>query len=194
MPDYFQNKYRIDSHRFKNWDYRTPGWYFVTICTGEGIHYFGEINDDIMGLSDIGGETWAFWYEIPDHHPHVKLGEFIVMPNHVHLTIRLTNHNPGNTTVETCHGTSLHSGDSRRRNGYMAEIAPKSGSVSIIINQYKGALKTWCKKNGDGDFAWQPGFHDHIVRTPRSLYRINAYIRTNPERWEEDRYHPDNRR
>jgi len=74
----------------------------------------------------------------------------------------------------------------------MAEITPKSGSLSIIINQFKGAIRTWCKNNGYGDFAWQPGFHDHIVRTPRSLYRIHAYIRTNPERWEEDRYHPGN--
>jgi len=145
-----------------------------------------------MGLSEIGGMVWNYWYEIPEHQSSVRLGSFIVMPNHVHMTIGLTDPNPGNTTVETCHGTSLQSDGSGMQKNFMAEISPKSGSLSIIINHFKGAIRTWCKNKGYGDFAWQPGFHDHIVRTPRSLHNIDAYIRTNPDRWEEDPYHPGN--
>ncbi|MCF7803755.1 MAG: transposase [Candidatus Marinimicrobia bacterium] len=210
MPDYFRNKYRIDSHRLKGWDYRTPGWYFVTICTYEGIEYFGDIRNKIMGLSELGCTVWKYWYEIPTHQPHVQLGEFIVMPNHVHLTMQLTKgsidknrpvetlHQAGTndskevSEVETCHGTSLQGNGPASRIKFMAEISPKSGSLSIIINHFKGAIRTWCKNNGHGTFAWQPGFHDHIVRNNTSLERINEYIRTNPEYWEEDRYHPGN--
>ena len=39
------NKYRIESSRLKNWDYGWKGFYFITICTGNRIHYFGEIVD-----------------------------------------------------------------------------------------------------------------------------------------------------
>ena len=44
----FKNKYRIESTRLKGWDYRNPGYYFVTICTKNRNHYFGAVeNDDV---------------------------------------------------------------------------------------------------------------------------------------------------
>lgn len=194
MPEYFKNKYRIDSVRLKGWDYRSPGWYFVTICTYEGIHFFGDVHNDIMGLSDIGCKAWEFWYEIPEHHTHVKLGEFIVMPNHVHLTLVLTEKPESTRSVETRHGVSLPKGPkppiAKRKLNRFSHLV--SGSLSVIFNQYKGAVKTWCKKHGHGNFDWQSGFYDHIVINSQSLERINNYIRTNPENWDEDRYHPDN--
>ena len=33
------------------------------------------------------------------------------------------------------------------------------------------------------DFAWQPRYYDHIIRTRIELYRIRKYIRENPEKW-----------
>jgi len=84
MPDKFQNKYRISSARLKNWDYGSNAIYFVTICTQNREHYFGEIVDGQMNLSDTGKMANRFWYEIPNHFPFVQLGEFVVMPNHVH--------------------------------------------------------------------------------------------------------------
>jgi len=192
MTEYFKNKYRTESHRLRGWDYRAPGWYFVTICTHEGSHFFGEVDTGIMGLSDIGCIAWKYWYEIPEHHPHVRLGDFIVMPNHAHMTVQLTT-KTNKRGVETCHGTSLlHNDCSAEQENPMAAISPKPGSLSIIINQFKGAVRTWCKQNDRGDFAWQPGFYDHIVRNQISLDRINEYICTNPEKWENDRYHPEN--
>jgi len=77
----------------------------VTICTYDGINYFGEIRNKTIGLTDIGCVVWKYWYEIPEHHPHVRLGEFIVMPNHVHLTVQLIKRNiDKNSPVETFHG------------------------------------------------------------------------------------------
>ena len=43
MDDKFQNKYRIPSARLQNWDYASDGAYFITICTKNREHYFGEI-------------------------------------------------------------------------------------------------------------------------------------------------------
>ena len=37
-----------------------------------------------MKLSPTGVLVDKFWCEIPDHFPHVKLGVYVVMPNHVH--------------------------------------------------------------------------------------------------------------
>jgi len=37
-----------------------------------------------MKLSTLGAITQGFWHEIPKHFPFVELGEFVVMPNHIH--------------------------------------------------------------------------------------------------------------
>jgi len=48
-----------------------------------------------MELSVIGQIASTCWIEIPNHFPFVKLGEFIVMPNHIHgiITIDKPIHN-----------------------------------------------------------------------------------------------------
>ncbi|MEX2369830.1 MAG: hypothetical protein WD578_02400 [Bacteroidales bacterium] len=50
----FRNKYRIESSRKQNWDYRWDGAYFVTICTKNMVRYFGDIVDGEVKLSGIG--------------------------------------------------------------------------------------------------------------------------------------------
>ena len=84
MQDKFQNKYRIPSARLQNWDYSSNGAYFITICTQNREHYFGEIKDAAMQLSTIGQLAEQYWKEIPNHFPFVELENFVVMPNHIH--------------------------------------------------------------------------------------------------------------
>jgi hypothetical protein len=55
----------------------------------------------------------------------------------------------------------------------------KSNSIGSIINQFKRICTITIKTRGF-DFAWQPRFHDHIIRTRIELYRIRKYIRENP--------------
>ena len=43
--DKFKNKYRIPSTRLQTWDYGSDGFYFITICTKNRKHFFGEIAD-----------------------------------------------------------------------------------------------------------------------------------------------------
>ena len=41
--DKYKNKYKIPSNRLQGYDYGSTGCYFVTICTKNREHYFGEI-------------------------------------------------------------------------------------------------------------------------------------------------------
>ncbi|MEH6679331.1 MAG: hypothetical protein V7724_02230 [Sediminicola sp.] len=66
------------------WDYRTNSAYFITICTLHRKPYFGAIKKGRMELSDIGTIATHVWYEIPNRSMFVKLGEFVVMLDHVH--------------------------------------------------------------------------------------------------------------
>lgn len=84
MNNKFQNKYRIPSARAPWWDYGNNAAYFVTICTRNREHYFGEIIQHTMRLTEIGKQAEICWNEIPEHFPFVIMDEFVVMPNHVH--------------------------------------------------------------------------------------------------------------
>ena len=80
----FRGKYRISSARWQNWDYRWVSAYFITICTKNRKCFFGEISNSIMKLSDVGILADIFWNEIKNHTKNIELGEYVVMPNHVH--------------------------------------------------------------------------------------------------------------
>ena len=84
--DKFQNKYRIASARLQHWDYGSPGLYFITVCTKNRKHYFGEISNDEMILNDLGFFVQSEWIKSPEIRPdmNLELGEFVVMPNHFH--------------------------------------------------------------------------------------------------------------
>lgn len=170
MSGKFQNKYRIESARLPNWDYGWNAAYFVTICTKNRICWFGDAVDGEMVLNDLGKIADDCWLEIPEHFPFVKLGEHIVMPNHVHGIVVI------DKPVET-----PESG--------VSTIKWKPGTLGVIINQYKRAVTIGCRKI-HADFAWQSRFHDHIIRNDESFHRISNYIKNNPSNWSDDQFRP----
>ncbi|HRE56246.1 MAG TPA: transposase [Candidatus Kapabacteria bacterium] len=209
----YQNKYRSESARAQWWDYGNEGAYFITICTKNREHFFGEIINGIMHLSHLGVLADVFWHEIPHHSPNVKLGAFVVMPNHIH-GILILNDNVGtlngnvgtlngnvgtlNGNVGTLHATSLRQQQQRpsslsqppntetiTKNQQMANISPQSGTVSAIIRAYKSAVTKHANRLGIEN-GWQPRFHDHIIRNDIEYQRIHNYIVNNPLKWEKD--------
>jgi REP element-mobilizing transposase RayT len=92
MSELFNNKYRIPSARLRNWNYANEAMYFVTICTKNRQHFFGDIpsesekNSIILNPTEIGKIAHSEWYKTIDLRPdmNLELGEFVVMPNHIH--------------------------------------------------------------------------------------------------------------
>ena len=172
----FKNKYRIESARLKGWDYRNPGYYFVTIVTKRRNHYFGRVAGDDVRLSAVGEIAAQCWAENPQHHAGIELDEWIIMPNHVHGIIVL---------VETVQCTV-----STVAKNQMAAISPKTGSLSVAVRSFKSAVTKFAHKAGH-EFGWQERFWDHIIRDEAELNRIRNYIRANPSKWENDQNNED---
>ncbi len=164
-----------DAFRLREYDYSQDGYYFVTACTKNRKCFFGKITGGKMVLNAIGQIAREFWLKIPGHFPFVQLGNFVVMPNHIHGIIIIDN------PVAACHGMPL-------RFGKFAK--PVSHSLSMIVNHFKGSLKCWCNQNGHEYFLWQPLFYEHVIRSEGSLENIHEYIEANPENWDRDRNHP----
>ena len=183
----YNNKYRIESVRLKNWDYRNNGAYFITINTGNRKHFFGEIINSEMQLSPIGEYAENFWMEIPKHFPFVELGNFVVMPNHTHGILIINNTDSVISLQCNEMDKSLQCNDSTG-NQYYSDISPKSGSISTIIRSYKSVVSKHARLLNP-EFNWQPKFHDHVIRNSESFERIQNYIENNPSNWKEDKFY-----
>ncbi|GAB7087624.1 transposase [Marinifilum fragile] len=155
-------------------DYSEPGWYFVTISTKDKEAFFGKIVDGKVQLSAIGKQAEQFWKNIAIYNKHVELGEFVIMPDHIHGIIGI---------VGDCKDVAVQRPNDTSKNQYMSSIAPKPGSLSVVIRSYKSALTKWCRQNGYFLFDWLPRFHDRIIRDQPEFDRIEEYIRMNPKRW-----------
>lgn len=169
----FKDKYRVKSTRLRDFNYVSNGAYYVTICTKNRQHFFGEIVNGKMKLSEIGQIVCDEWIKTKQIRKNIELDEWVVMPNHFHGILVIDNSN-----VETCRGMSL-----RTHNKFSKPI---SQSLSMIINHFKSSVKRWCNKNGYQYFCWQPNFYEHIIRNEKELYRIRNYIKNNLIQWKFD--------
>lgn len=217
MVEKFRNKYRVPSARLQNWDYGANGAYFITICTKEMQHFFGEVVDKKMILNSGGVLAEEYWIEILQQFPYVEFGNFQIMPNHMHgiliidksvvaaivetrfIASNLDNEigfiasNLGNEIeddadrVETRLIASVP--QDNEVGGFAGENNPMLvDNISRIIRWYKGRCTFEMRKNNP-NFGWHSRFHDHIIRNSESFERIQNYIEENPARWEEDKFY-----
>lgn len=204
MDEKFNQRYRVSSARAYFWDYSSNGNYFITICTKDREHFFGEIINRKMNLSDIGRFAQKCWYEIPQHFPFVKLDAFVVMPNHIHGIIIIDKNddnecNPDNhhdnDFVETQNIASLpgrkhfaslqgRKPESKPKN----QFGPQSKNLASIVRGFKIGVTKHARLINP-NFAWQSRYHDHIIRNESSYSNITNYIINNPINWKNDMFH-----
>lgn len=98
-----------------------------------------------------------------------------------------------NTTTNTAANMDTNNTNNNTNFGYhhknqqMANIPPKSGSLSTIIRSYKSVV-TKNARQIHPDFEWQSRFNDHIIRNKNSFQRIRNYIINNPRNWDNDKF------
>ncbi len=153
--------------RLKEHDYSQNGYYFVTICAKDKQKFFGEIVGDgvydipQMKLSAIGEIVKTELLNVEKHYDNVRIDKFVIMPNHIHIVIQITERiNPFPT---------------------------KKYDLSNVVGKYKAAVS---RSVGNAFMhsakIWQTSFHDHIIRNEADYQRIWNYIHTNPAKWQED--------
>jgi putative transposase len=170
------------SIRLKGYDYSKADAYFITICTNDRKNMFGEITGGKIMLNEYGKIINSCWIEIPEHFPNVELDEYIIMPNHVHGIVVITNDNPV--------GAGLTPALKIINNRATARVAPTIGDIigafkSIVANE---CLKLFKMDNRRMDKFWQRNYYEHIIRDNDELIRIREYIINNPAKWGEDKY------
>ncbi len=165
------------SIRLPGYDYRMPAGYFVTVCTVDREPLFGTVVDGTMQVNRFGAIVREEWFRTALVRRNVLLleEEFVVMPNHVHGILWLTEDPPDD--------------------GPPAGVGPRlaAGSLGAIVGAFKAAAARRInrERGTPGAPVWQRNFWERIVRSDRELERIRRYLFENPLRWQDDSFHPE---
>ena len=186
------------SIRLKNYDYSQTGYYFVTICCYQKQCLFGDIVDGLMQLNQYAEIVAENYQWLSQRYPYLILDEWIVMPNHFHGIMILTDQprRGGSRTAPTMETAPTLNRQDVILTDKNLPINPelKRKSLGRLI----GAFKTVTTKqinqirNTPGAKIWQRNYYEHIIRNERSLDNIRQYIINNPLSWHKDRLHPNN--
>ena len=168
-------------NRLPNYDYSLPGAYFITICTRDRkcIFWDSTPSADVGAaisrpqnavpiparLTHSGMIVDRAIQNIPRYYPQMTVDRYVIMPNHVHLLIRIHD---------------------RSAEGTRAADSRPYDTPSIGTGM--GQLKRVSSKEA-GESLWQKSFYDHVVRTEADYEEIRDYIDCNPARWEQDRFY-----
>ena len=152
--DYPQRK----TIRLKNYDYSTPGYYFITVCAKDKKKLFGDVaaGDEFSQSLPVlckRGETVCEQLEaMRSFYSNIVLEKYVVMPNHVHMLL---------------------------------QVKAEQGTRPSTLSAFVGTFKRCCNKSC-GEDLWQSRSYDHVVRNEKDYQRIWEYIDNNPTRWTED--------
>ncbi|MDX1995413.1 MAG: transposase [bacterium] len=183
------DRFTRGSIRLADYDYAQNGAYFVTLCTNQREHLFGEVLEGVMRLSEFGQVVAECWDAIPNHFPHVECDAFVVMPNHLHGIIVIvdaprTVKSTSNVPVGAQHAAPLQP---TNRSNSRPNVAP--GSLGAIVRSFKSAATKSINRlrQVKGAPVWQRNYYEHIIRNDRELDAFRDYILSNPAQWEFDR-------
>lgn len=146
------------SPRLKEYDYSTPGAYFVTVCVKERKPLLSKIVGEglctlpINKMTPIGVAVEQSVLYLNSNCNGVKIDKYVIMPNHIHMIVVLED---------------------------------SGGCGNPPLHEVVRRLKTFTShKYGGG--LWQRSYHDHIIRGEKDYRKIWEYIDTNVLKWEQD--------
>ena len=153
--------------RLPDYDYSSPGAYFVTICTEDRRCILSDItvgagvlDGPHVRLSSYGVCVQDTLLEIEQQYEWLTLDRFVIMPNHVHLLLQIGENGPSGTP------------------------APTNACLPLFVSTFKRFTNRRC-----GEQLWQRSYHEHVIRNEADYRQIWEYIDNNPAKWAEDRYY-----
>lgn len=147
-------------NRLRNFDYSRAGFYFITIGSSKYECTFGRVENAISYPSKLGLIIHECWREIPQHFSTVHTDFFVLMPNHLHCIVEITQ--SGKTTLPT--------------------IVNSFKSAVTRIARVKGIQ--------DNRDVWHRSFQDKVIRDETALNAYRQYIADNPIQWQVDELNP----
>ena len=173
------------SIRLPGYDYSQAGAYFVTIVTQGRECLFGEVVDGVMVLNQYGEIVQKWWHDLPTHFPCVETGAFVIMPNHAHGVIIITDDGRGAVPAPNDRIPTTGRGDpAPTTTTEMSPIQKPTLGQVVAYFKYK-STKEMNALDTPGIITkfWQRNYYERIIRNDEDYNRIHLYIEANPANW-----------
>ena len=151
--------------RLPQFDYNTPGAYFLTICV-EGKQCIlgssvggGAFDAPLVRLTKCG-QIVQRYIESGNNIPGVTVDKYVVMPNHIHIMLFVDK-------TASC-GTSW-------------APSPTNAVIPHFVSTFNRFVHRDVREK-----KFQRSYHDHVIRGERDYLKIWEYIDSNPARWKDD--------
>jgi REP element-mobilizing transposase RayT len=192
----FKNKYRVESIRLPGCDYAQPGAYYITIVTHNRQCSFGKIVDGEMILNEFGELAKNEWLKTGIIRTNIVIDAFVVMPNHLHGILIITDNDDGrrgtlqraSTTTET---ETKSESESELGTKTIEQFGkPTKNSIPTIVRLFKSTTTKQINQIRQTPMQplWQRNYYEHVIRNDTELTRIRQYIYNNPKQWKEDNF------
>ena len=155
--------------RLKNYDYSLPGYYYVTIhaesdepslsSVGQGL----ALAEPVVILTALGKIVEQQLLALEQRFSCVKIDKYIIMPNHIHVIIRLIGEPAGASPRPTL----------------MEVVSAYKSLTTRTVNQ---------KYNTPGRKLFQTSFYETVLRNEKAYQECWRYIDGNPGKWLEGFY------
>ncbi len=147
--------------RLANYDYSSVGAYFVTLCTKNKEHNLSQIivgdGFPVPKNTAYGDIVEKYINQIKTKYPNVSVEKFVIMPNHIHMIIVISQNGTGNP----------------------------SPTIGNIMGWFKYQTTKMVNniRNSPAESLWQRSYFDHIIRGLQDYEEQWRYIDENPVRW-----------
>ena len=157
--------------RLTQYDYSTPGAYFVTICTQNRRCLLSHIIGHELAPAQVQYTTYGRiaeeqLFQLEKRYPTVKIDQYVIMPNHIHVILILED---------------------------SAGASPRPTLMDVVC-AYKSLTTHQCKKAYPIDKVFQASFYEHVIRGQADYDELAKYIVNNPKQWELDTLYPEEMR
>lgn len=179
-----------------DWLAYNEGRYFVTVCTRDHRHCFGEIENGVMTMTKVGRCLDGLLNDATSHQPYIRVLQHVVMPNHFHAIVEVDsddanveNTDNADASCECRDAINCVREINNEQTDAMYCVPTSKGYKRPLLSLYIGFLKAAVTRYAHANgipFAWQPRYHDHAIRDWKDNNNISQYIENNVMNWEKD--------
>ncbi len=146
----------------RHYNYNRPGVAMLTLKARPNI-WFCRIGEKTFELTDFGRIVQQALLAIPQHYPQLKIGQYQIMPDHLHVL------------------------------AHVVKPLPEGITLQHVFRGFKLDVNQKCTETLDGRRirVFEKGMHDSLVFDREHLQREVAYIRDNVRRYRLRKAHPE---
>ena len=170
-------------------DYHSPCIYLITVTVVDREPLLGDVTGDVehavIGLSEVGRAVKREVYALPQRYPQVQVLQYQIMPDHVHLVLRVHERLPEQMPI----GNVVAAWKQACGKAYSAllwrdlKASPRDGQPSAQACPSREA--TFRSPEGSKP-PYKPlfskGYNDSILMGKGQLAHMIAYVQDNPRR------------